>query len=225
MPNNVLVTGANRGLGLAFAKLYAKRGDKVFATVRNIHAAPDELKAVASVHALEVTDDASITRLVNELGGKPIDILVNNAGVMGDDPKLGALSFTTFSRVFSANSFAPAILTQALLPNLRGGNRKLVINISSELGSIDHATPGFSYAYNASKAALNMISARLAKDLSGDRIICASFCPGWNKTDMGGDQAPLDPMQSIDSLIKVAESLTLAQSGGYYRIDGSTIPW
>jgi NAD(P)-dependent dehydrogenase (short-subunit alcohol dehydrogenase family) len=225
MAQTVLVTGANRGLGLAFAQVYAQRGDKVIATVRDVHAAPAELRNIARVLPLEVTDDASITRLVAELKGQALDVLVNNAGVMGDDPKLGQLSFTTFARVFAANTYAPAILTQALLSNLREGAGKLVLNISSELGSIDHATPGFSYAYNASKAALNMVSARLAKDLSGDRIVVASFCPGWNKTDMGGAQAPLDPLDSITRLVAVGSKLTLAQSGGYYRIDGSTIPW
>jgi NAD(P)-dependent dehydrogenase (short-subunit alcohol dehydrogenase family) len=225
MAQTVLITGANRGLGLAFAKVYAQRGDKVIATVRDVHAAPAELRGMARVLPLEVTDEASIGRLAAELRGEGLDVLVNNAGVMGDDPKVGQLSFTAFARVFSANAYGPAMLTQALLPNLRSGSGKLVVNVSSELGSIDHATPGFSYAYNASKAALNMISARLAKDLSGDRIIVASFCPGWNKTDMGGDQAPLDPFESITRLVGVASKLTLAQSGGYYRIDGSTIPW
>jgi NAD(P)-dependent dehydrogenase (short-subunit alcohol dehydrogenase family) len=117
------------------------------------------------------------------------------------------------------------MLAQALLPNLRAGKARKIVNVTSQLGSITNATPGFSYAYNASKSALNMITARLAKDLAGEGFTVLSICPGWNKTDMGGDQAPLDPKESTSTLLATTHRFGPAESGKYIRIDGSTIPY
>ena len=225
MARTVLVTGASRGLGLEFVRQLRSRGDEVIAAVRALSAGKPAADLGAKVMTLDVAEPGSIASLVHDLGSRPIDVLINNAGVIGQDKTVGALSMTEFRRVFETNTFAPALLAQALLPNLRAGKSRTILNISSELGSIDHATPGFSYAYNASKAALNMITARLAKDLAAERFTVISFCPGWNRTDMGGPDATLDPKESIRMLLATADRLTPADSGKYLRTNGSEIPY
>ncbi len=226
MSSTVLVTGANRGLGLEFVKHYAQRGDHVIAAVRSQQKLPLDLISLAKeIVPLEVSDPHSIQALAHKLKGRSIDILVNNAGVTEQDPSFESISVEAFERVFRINTFAPALLTRALASNLRAGHQKKVLNISSTLGSITYGRQGFSYAYCASKAALNMISARMAKDLIPDGIIVVSFCPGWNKTDMGGPDAPLDPAESIRSLIAVADRLKLSDSGKFLNYEGQPIPF
>lgn len=224
---SVLVTGCSRGLGLEFAVALARAGDQVIATVRNTAKISERLRGSGvRVESLDAADPASIHTLAEKINSGPgLDLLINNAGVIGQDPTVDALSFDEFRRVFDTNVFGPAVMTRALLPALRKGKSRAVWNISSELGSIAESTPGFSYAYSASKSALNMVTARLAKDLAPDGFTVVSFCPGWNKTDMGGAQAPLDPADSIAELIATGNRLTAADSGRYMRIDGSTIPW
>jgi len=221
-----LVTGANRGLGIEFVKALRRRGYDVIAAARR----PEEAKALARpgvrVVQLDVADEKSIESLAAQLRGVPIDVLVNNAGVTDpNDKKIEGLSFGAFERVFAVNVFGLAVLTKALLPNLRAGGEKKVLNISSQLGSIHDAIPGFSYAYSASKAAVNMITARMSRDLLRDKFTVVSFCPGWNKTDMGGPDAPLDPAKSVEQLVATADRLTPDDSGKYLRIDGSAIPF
>jgi NAD(P)-dependent dehydrogenase (short-subunit alcohol dehydrogenase family) len=221
-----LVTGANRGLGIEFVKALRRRGYDVIAAARR----PEEAKTLAQpgvrVVQLDVAEEKSIEALAAQLRGVPIDVLVNNAGVTDpEDKKIEGLSFGAFERVFAVNVFGLAVLTKALLPNLRAGGQKKVLNISSQLGSIHDAIPGFSYAYSASKAAMNMITARMSRDLLRDKFTVVSFCPGWNKTDMGGPDAPLDPADSVEKLMTVADRLTPDDSGKYLRIDGSAIPF
>lgn len=225
MPSTVLVTGANRGLGLEFAKQLASRGERVIAAVRSPDASAG-LKSIASVVLpLDASDEGSIRALAADLAGEPIDILINNAGVMGEDKKFGSLSSAEFQRVFATNLFGPALLAQALLPNLKSGEKKQVLNISSELGSITQNWPGFSYAYCASKAALNRVTAQMAKELKRDGITVTTFCPGWNKTDMGGKGATLEPSESVAKLIAIFDKLTPADSGKFIRQDSGVIPW
>jgi NAD(P)-dependent dehydrogenase (short-subunit alcohol dehydrogenase family) len=225
MARTVLVTGSSRGLGLEFVRILAGKGDRVIATARAPEQAPELARLAWKSLRLRVDEESSIAALARDLAGAPIDVLIHNAGVIGEDRTVDQVTFAEFERVFRTNAFAPAVLTRALLPNLRAGKGRMVLNISSELGSIAQATPGFSYAYNASKAALNMITARLAKDLAHDAFTVVSFCPGWNKTDMGGPNAPLEGRDSIAKLLATAERLTPADSGKYLRIDGSVIPW
>jgi NAD(P)-dependent dehydrogenase (short-subunit alcohol dehydrogenase family) len=225
MPLTTLITGASRGLGLEFAKQLAARGDRVIAAVRSPDANP-ALKSIATVVLpLDAADESSIAALASDLAGEPIDILINNAGVMGDDKKFGTLKFSEFQRVFATNLFGPALLAQALLPNLKSGQKKQILNISSELGSIAQNWPGFSYAYCASKAALNRITAQMAKELKRDGITVTTFCPGWNKTDMGGPGATLQPADSVAKLIAIFDRLTPADSGKFIRQDSGVIPW
>lgn len=222
------VTGASRGLGVEFVKQLAAKGFHVYATVRKQSDA-DKAKAISpgnvTVLVGELGDQAGIDSLVKQLGDKPIDILVNNAGVNGEDRAMGKLSWSEFERVYKTNIIAPVMLLQSLVPNLRKGSRKLVLNISSELGSITSASAGFSYAYNSSKAALNMLSAKADRDLRSEGFVVVSFCPGWNKTDMGGQEAPLLPENSVRTLLGTAEKLTIRDGGRYMRIDGKDLPY
>lgn len=222
-----LVTGASRGLGVEFVKQLSEKGYRVFATVRR-QADADKAKALgANVTVLvgELGEHAGIDALVKQLGDTPIDVLVNNAGVNGEDRAMGKLSWSEFERVYKTNIIAPIMLLQAVLPNLRKGSRKLVLNISSELGSITNAAAGFSYAYNSSKAALNMLTAKADRDLRSEGFTVVSFCPGWNKTDMGGKEAPLLPENSVRTLLATAEKLTIKDGGRYMRIDGKDIAY
>jgi NAD(P)-dependent dehydrogenase (short-subunit alcohol dehydrogenase family) len=224
MPMTVLVTGANRGLGLEFARQLSSRGDRVIAAVRS----PDkagELASISTVVTLDVGDESSISALASDLAGEPIDVLINNAGVMGSEPKFGQMTAAEMRRVFDTNLIGPALMSQAFMPHLKAGQRKLIANISSELGSIAQNWPGFSYAYCASKSGLNRVTAQMAKELKRDGVIITAFCPGWNKTDMGGPKATLDPAQSVAKLITIMDGLTPADSGKFIRHDAGMIPY
>jgi len=224
MPS-VLITGANRGLGLEFAKQYAASGYRVFATARSPGEAT-ELGALAkaqhglSVHTLAVDQPASIAALARELAGQPIDVLINNAGVMG--PKQQRLGNIDYAGML--NSVAPLQLAEAFLDHVANSERKLIVALTSGMGSIADSSGG-SYAYRASKAALNMSYHNLALDLKDRGIIAVVINPGWVQTDMGGSSAPLTPAASISAMRKVLDGLTPADSGKFLDYKGGTWPW
>ncbi|HKU42736.1 MAG TPA: SDR family oxidoreductase [Polyangiales bacterium] len=230
MPS-ILITGANRGLGLEFAKQYAEAGYRVFATAREPDRAT-ELASLAkrhtslSVHALAPTDPNSVAALARELQGQPLDILLNNAGSMGPKQQsLGRIDYAGMLETFDINSIAPLRTAEAFLDNVSKSDRKLLVALTSGMGSIAD-TGGGSYAYRASKAALNMIYRNLAQDLKARGVIAVVINPGWVQTDMGGPGAPLRPADSIADMRKVLDGLTLADSGTFldYRA-GKTWPW
>jgi NAD(P)-dependent dehydrogenase (short-subunit alcohol dehydrogenase family) len=227
MARSVLVTGANRGLGIEFARQMRARGDHVIAAVRSASSSGvGDLKGIGvDLLELDVSSESSIAAAAKTLGSRPIDVLVNNAGVMGDDKSLETSSFDEFRRVFETNVYGAVILAQSLVANLKAAKGSMVLNISSELGSIAQATGGFSWAYCSSKSALNMLTKLMAADLREHSVRVYSFCPGWNKTDMGGPSAPLDPRESIAKLLASADRLTMQETGSYRRIDGSAIPY
>ena len=220
-----LVTGANRGLGLEFVKQLRARGDEVIGTARSPDKATELRATGARVVRLEVSDPRSIEAMAKELRSTPIDVLVNNAAVSDEDRRVTDLSMEAFRRVFDTNVFGTALVSKALLPNLRSGSRKVIANISSQLGSVASASSGFSYAYCASKSALNMVTAKMAKDLAADGVTVMTLCPGWNRTDMGGAEAPLDPRDSIRALIRLIDGFTIKDSGRYIQYNGNELPW
>jgi NAD(P)-dependent dehydrogenase (short-subunit alcohol dehydrogenase family) len=229
MPS-VLITGANRGLGLEFAKQYAASGYRVFATAR-APAEATELAALAkaerglSVHTLAVDQPASIAALARELDGQAIDILINNAGVMGPkQQRLGNIDYAGMLETFRVNSIAPLQLAEALLDHVAKSERKLIVALTSGMGSIADSSGG-SYAYRASKAALNMSYHNLALDLKDRGIIAVVINPGWVQTDMGGSSAPLTAPASISAMRKVLDALTPADSGKFLDYKGTTWPW
>jgi short-subunit dehydrogenase len=229
MPS-ILVTGANRGLGLEFAKQYAQNGYRVFATAR-ARAQAGELLALAqsnpnvSVHTLAVDDPASITALSHELSGQAIDILLNNAGTGGPkQQRLGSIDYDGMLETLKVNAIAPLRLSEALLPNVERSERKLIVAVTSGMGSIADSGGG-SYAYRASKAALNMSFHNLALDLKDRGVIAVVINPGWVQTDMGGSRAPITPQESISAMRKIFDGLTIADTGKFLDYKGGTWPW
>ncbi len=223
----VLITGANRGLGLEFAKQYAEAGWHVIGTARTPSEA-DELKALdVEVRQLDVADPDSITRLARELGDRPIDLLINNAGIFPRASTLGEVDFddVDVERTYAVNTIGPMRVTRALLPNLERGSARRIVSITSGLGSIENNTSGRFYGYRESKAALNMFTRSLAAEFRDEGFICIVLSPGWVQTDMGGPDATLTPEQSIAGMRAVIDELTPADTGTYWNHDGTKLPW
>lgn len=221
----VLITGANRGIGLEYARQFAAKGYKVIGTARD-PADAKELAAVAGrVEPLDVTDAASVAALAARLNGVAIDILVNNAGMFDrKDVSVDRVDFVMMEQTFAVNTLGPLRVTQALLPNLRAGKRRTIVNMSSQLGSIEQSN-GDWYAYRASKAALNQITRTLSAELASDGFTVVVLHPGWVRTDMGGAGATYTPQESVRGLITVIDKLGPADNGRFYDFKGNPIPW
>ena len=227
----VLVTGANRGLGLEFIKQYSQRGWKVIGTCRDLAAAV-EASAMADLSnnlqllPLDVASADSISALAATLAGVELDLLVLNAGFMGEQSsRLGELEQADFLHSMNVNSVAPALLLQALLDNLRSGQLKTVIAMSSVLGSIAGNSDGGLYSYRASKAALNAVVKSAATDLKADGITVVAMHPGWVQTDMGGEGATITTAVSVNGMVQVIDGLTKEDSGRFLVYDGGDLPW
>ncbi len=221
----VLITGANRGLGLEFARQYAQAGWSVIGTARKPETAAD-LKALGvRVMQLDVADAASVGRLAADLEDHPIDLLINNAGMANRDADFPGLDFDSVERVLAVNSIGPMRVTQALLPNLQLGSTKKIVSISSDLGSIERNTGGGFWGYRESKAALNMFTRSLAAQLRDQGFICIVMSPGWVRTDMGGAEAPLSPAESITGMRSVIDGLEPEDTGSFQKYDGTAVPW
>src|SRR5262245_31651614 len=179
----VLITGANRGLGLEFTRQYAADGWHVIACCRDPKEAPELKKLKAEVHALDVTSQESIDHLAKTLNGKPIDVLINNAGTHGDRRSFGETDIALWKQIFAVNTIAPYQVLAALLDNVVAGAQKKVVNISSKVGSIGDAPGGGNYAYRSSKTALNMVMVNAAHELKNHGITILLIHPGWVQTD------------------------------------------
>jgi NAD(P)-dependent dehydrogenase (short-subunit alcohol dehydrogenase family) len=221
----VLITGANRGLGLEFAKQYSQDGWEVIGTARKPDAATELNALEVRVMQLDVADPGSIERLAKKLQEQPIDLLINNAGIFPRVDTLAEVDFDDVTRTLEVNTVGPMRVTRALLDNLRAGKAKQIVSITSGLGSIENNSFGQYYGYRESKAALNMFTRTLALELKGEGFTCIVMSPGWVRTDMGGPQANLSPEESITGMRKVIEKLTLADTGTYWNYDGTTLPW
>lgn len=223
----VLITGAGRGLGLEFARQYAAEGWKVLGTVRDPRAgsALAALGKDVEVHLADMADRATIARLGRDLAGVPIDVLICNAGIYGPRGlSLGHTDYAEYEQVLRINVLAPLACVQALAASVAASAQKKIVMMSSALGSMTLGGRG-SLVYNSSKAALNSIAVSLAHALQDRGIIVVPVTPGWNRTDMGGADAPLAPVESIASLRGVIAGLTPAQSGHFLNYDGTSIPW
>ena len=226
----VLITGANRGIGLEFAREYHAAGWNVIATARDPDAARSLKKMADDVRIvkLDVANAASVEAMASALEGQPIDLLINNAaiGVSGASmSSIGTLKVDEFARLLEVNALGPVRVTQALLPNLRAGKGKMIVGLSSGLGSIAGNEGGGYYGYRESKAAIGMFMRSLAAELKNDGFTCIAIDPGWVKTDMGGAGAQLTVEQSVGGMRKVLDSLKPSDTGKFYRYDGSTLPW
>jgi NAD(P)-dependent dehydrogenase (short-subunit alcohol dehydrogenase family) len=222
----VLITGANRGIGLELARQYAGDGWQVIGCCR----APEEAADLRSfgdkveLQQLDVADDGQIRSLAARLAGRPIDVLINNAGIFPAREDLGATDTETWLRVLHVNCIAPVHLLEALLPNLTSSTQRKVISITSGLGSIGSGPTGGNYAYRTAKAALNMAMANAAAELRGKAIV-AVISPGWVQTDMGGTSAPVKVRDSAAGLRRIISGLKPADTGSFFNYDGSTLPW
>jgi len=228
----VLVTGANRGLGLEFTRQYAVDGWQVFAACRS----PDGAKELALLAAesnarirvlpMDVTDTASVRASARELAGQSIDLLINNAGVMGPrNAELGRVDYAAWMKVLDANSLGPMRVVEAFLENVAGSRLKTIVTITSGMGSIADNTSGDSYAYRSSKAAVNMIMKSLAIDLAPRGITCVVRNPGWGLTDRGGPGGKISPAESIKAMRTVIARLKPEDSGKFLNYDGGSYPW
>jgi NAD(P)-dependent dehydrogenase (short-subunit alcohol dehydrogenase family) len=215
---------ASRGLGAEFVRQLRARGHDVVAAVRAPETAEAAAEAGARVVALDVDRPDTCDAFARAVDA-PVDVLLNNAGIADDEASIRALTRAGMERVLRTNVMGPALLTKALLPLLARGQRRCVVNVSSLLGSLTTGVGGFSYAYCASKAALNMLTVLLHRELAGDGLTAIALDPGWNRTDMGGAAAPLDPADTVRSMVAVVERIGPADSGRFLGWDGEPRPW
>ncbi len=233
----VLVTGANRGIGLELARQYAVRGWNVIGTARK-PAEATELNALAAassgrvtVEALDVLDLAAIDALAAKYAGKPVDILFNNAGVTGGGENqqfAKNMKWELFDVVHRTNVVGPLKMAEAFLPNLLAGQHKKISNVSSSQGSIGTTKTGTLYIYRSSKASLNMVMKNLANQLRSKGIAVALIDPGPVDTDMMKmlPKKMLRPVTTAGSdLIRITDQLTLQNTGSYWTFDGTVLPW
>jgi len=217
----VLVTGANRGIGLEFSKQYKEKGYEVYSVCRK---ATDELKAlgVNVIENVDVTSDQDLTNLREVLKGKTIDILINNAGVFLNET-LDQMDFTTIEKQFEVNTLAPLKVAMALLPRLEKGSKMAFV--SSRMGSIADNDSGSFYGYRMSKAGLNAIGKSLAMDLKEEGIGVILLHPGYVKTKMTGFNGDITPDVAASGLIDRIGELTLEKSGCFMHSNGEELPW
>lgn len=225
MPSTYLITGANRGLGLEFARQLSTRGERILATARDPDKATDLARLVHQVIPLDVADERSIEGLTEHVGDQAIDVLINNAGISSETRSINDLTAAALQKAFMVNSTGPMLVTKVLLKNLRAGSRKLVFNISTQLASIANNNGGSTYGYRASKTALNQLTVSLSNELKGEGFTCVVAHPGWVRTDMGGPQATLAPEESISALLKLIGGLKPEDTGKFFNYDGKPMPW
>ena len=233
----VLITGANRGLGLEFARQYAADNWTVLATARDPQKAP-ELKQVTSkfptvaIHKLNLAGNESIEEVARVLKGKPIDVLIHNSGVYPrEGQKIGQIDYDGWREALEINLFGTMRLTEALLENVAASDRKQIAAISSSMASLQAVQggsvkqAGVAYQYRTSKTALNMAMSILASELKPRGISVVMIDPGWVKTDMGGPNAQLTPQQSISGIRKVLAWDPMDISGKFVGYDGVVRYW
>ncbi|MEQ8247852.1 MAG: SDR family oxidoreductase [Alphaproteobacteria bacterium] len=220
----ILITGASRGIGLESARQYAADGWKVLGCCRQPATATDLARIEGvSVHALDVTDFAAIDALAGAIN-EPIDVLMNNAG-QSPRPQLGFgnMDYAAWSNLFTVNTLAPFKMAEAFQGHVGRSTRKLIVNVSSVMGSIAETAAGH-VAYRSTKAALNMVTKTLAGDLA-DGIAVFSIHPGWVRTDMGGPSAAISTEESAAGMKAVVERASLESNGRFFNWTGEEIPW
>lgn len=227
----ILITGANRGIGLALTKTYLQAGWHVLATCRDPLLAT-ELNSLAptfpelQVFALDVTNYDQMEELSEKLAPVPIDIVINNAGIYGPkDYAFGETDIEAWREVMEVNVFSTMRLAELFYSHLCNGNEKVFAAISSKVGSHTMNTKGGGYIYRSSKAALNSVVKSLSNDLLGEGIRTVAIHPGWVQTEMGGPDALITPDESANGIYSVLSHFVDAQSGGFYDYSGDAIPW
>ena len=233
----VLITGANRGLGLEHARQYAAAGWRVLACARRPDAATgltslqQQFPDTVSLHALDVTDADAVEQLAAALSGEALDILLNNAGTFGPQgapeglayQSLDNMDYDIWRQMLEVNLLAPFRLSVALAASLRLAERPLLVMMSSDLGSIANNANGQSHAYRTTKAGLNMLTRGIAQEWPDITVV--SMAPGWCRTDLGGPDAVVDPVDSVAEQQQTFARLTQADSGRFIDRYGETVAW
>jgi NAD(P)-dependent dehydrogenase (short-subunit alcohol dehydrogenase family) len=228
----ILITGANRGLGLEFARQYLAEGYAVIAACRNSSAAPAlrqlerDANGALTIIELDVADSGSVSRAAASVMSPAIDILVNCAGVIGARGQtVGSLDYADWAHVLEVNVMGPARVCEAFIDRVARSDRRLIITITSGMGSLADNTSGGSVPYRTSKAAVNMLMRSAAIDLKPRGITCVVLNPGWVKTDMGGPNATLSPEESVGAMRRLIAKIGAKDSGRFYNYDGREYPW
>ena len=227
----ILVTGANRGLGIEFVEQYLNEGNEVIATYRNENSSIDLIemgneRSNLKLLQLDVSSNKSLNSFAENLGNLPIDIFINNAGVYGPrNSSFGNVDEENWIPAIKVNTIAPILMTQLIIKNIRSGDDKKLIYITSKMGSIDDNKGGGAYVYRSSKTALNSVVKSLSVDLENEGMTVALIHPGWVKTDMGGPSALIDKDTSVRGMTEVISNLDISSTGNFYNYDGSIIPW
>ncbi|MBK8979035.1 MAG: SDR family oxidoreductase [Planctomycetes bacterium] len=227
---HVVVTGANRGLGLAFTRHYLQQGSHVLASARDLDAA-DDLTALAASHRghatlerLDVADPASVEAFAGCLPFEEIDLLINNAGVYGgEEPRISDVDPEQLLVTLQVNAVGPLHVTKLLWPRLARNAR--VVHVTSLMGSISDDTSGGRYGYRMSKAALNMMVRNLGHEAAERGVVTFAIHPGWVRTDMGGPSAPLSIDESIASMVETIAQVGPERNGAFVDRDGEPLPW
>jgi NAD(P)-dependent dehydrogenase (short-subunit alcohol dehydrogenase family) len=225
MGRTYVVTGANRGIGLEFARQLAGRGDRVVATARRPEEAAELAALPVRVEALDLAASASVEAFGERLAGEAVDVLLHNAAVGVEGPALAALRTEDVELSFRVNATGVVELTRVLLPNLRAGQARQILALTSGLGSVSRNDSGGWYAYRASKAALNQLVRTMAHELSVEGFTCLVISPGWVRTEMGGPEAPLTAEESVSAMLRVFDRLTPADTNKFLDQRGRAVPW
>lgn len=227
----VLITGANRGIGLEFTERFASEGWRVIGCCRN-PAEATELQQLAArfpgidVHQLDVTDYDQVAALARRLQNRAIDILLSNAGIYGPKGKsFGKVEAAPWREVFEVNTIAPMMLVQAFAAHVAASERKLVAVVSSKMGSIDDNGSGGAYIYRSSKTAVNQVVKSLSIDLAERGISVLALHPGWVKTAMGGPNAEIGVDESVNGMVQLLLSAGSEVSGQFFDYNGDSIAW
>ena len=231
MPS-ALITGANRGLGFEFVRQYLVDGWQVYAACRD-PASASELRRLIEISdgklrmlAMDVTDPASVDAATTELDGQAIDLLLNNAGIIGPQGQtIGNIDYEAWAEVLAVNTMGPMRVSEAFVEHVARSDRKLIVTLTSGMGSIADNSSGGSILYRSSKAAVNMVMRSLAIDLASRGITCVVVNPGWVRTDMGGPNASLQPAESISALRRLIATLGPEQSAKFFNHTGREYPW
>ena len=223
---NILITGANRGIGLKFAEILSANNN-IYATARDITKA-DDLEKLDNTELLELDllDKDSIKSFCSELKDIPLDIIINNAGIFQDEQmEETILDPELWLDEIMINAIGPVVLSQKLKENIMSGNDKKIIFISSQMGSIDDNYSGGYYFYRTSKSALNSAAKSLSIDWKADGISVLMLHPGWVRTDMGGSNAKLDIDTSVSKMLDVINSLDMGKTGTFINYEGKKLEW
>ncbi len=221
MSKTIVITGANRGIGLAMTKICQQSGDKVYALCRQSSPQLDSL-GVNIIDKVDISTDSGIATAKSALASIKIDLLINNAGILRDE-NLQDFNKNTIAEQFNVNALAPLALTQALLANFSAGSK--ITFITSRMGSITDNSSGGRYGYRMSKAALNIGAMSLAKDLADQQIAIGIYHPGYVQTDMVNHGGDISAEVSAKRLLGLMSELTMNESGTFRHSNGEVLPW